>query len=37
MKIMYIFPLPDGESFGPAAAIDKQIKEGNQIILLDTY
>ncbi|WP_147372157.1 PIG-L deacetylase family protein [Mariniphaga sediminis] len=34
MEIMYIVPHPDDESFGPAGAIDKQIKEGNEVILL---
>src|SRR5690606_28984379 len=34
MKIMYIFPHPDDESFGPAGAIHQQIKEGNEVYLL---
>lgn len=34
MKILYIFPHPDDESFGPAHAIAKQIREGNEVYLL---
>jgi LmbE family N-acetylglucosaminyl deacetylase len=34
LKILYIFPHPDDESFGPAAAIHSQIKNGHQVYLL---
>ena len=33
-RILYIFPHPDDESFGPAAAIHSQIKKGNDVYLL---
>ncbi len=34
MKILYIFPHPDDESFGPAPAIAAQVREGHQVYLL---
>lgn len=34
MKILYIFPHPDDESFGPAPAISAQIREGHELYLL---
>lgn len=34
MKILYIFPHPSDEAFGPAAAIHKQIKAGHEVFLL---
>jgi LmbE family N-acetylglucosaminyl deacetylase len=32
--ILYVFPHPDDESFGPAAVIDKSIKAGHEVHLL---
>src|SRR5688500_7528198 len=34
MKILYIFPHPDDESFGPARAMYKQQREGHEVYLL---
>ena len=34
MKILYIFPHPDDESFGPAPAMSKQRREGHEVYLL---
>lgn len=34
MKILYVFPHPDDESFGPAAAISKQRRDGHEVHLL---
>ena len=34
MNIIYIFPHPDDESFGPAGAIHQQIKQGHDVFLL---
>lgn len=33
-RILYIFPHPDDESFGPAAAIARQRRQGHEIYLL---
>ena len=33
-RILYIFPHPDDESFGPAPAIARQIREGHEVHLL---
>lgn len=33
MKLLYIFPHPDDESFGPAAAMNSQLAEGHQVYL----
>lgn len=34
MKILYVFPHPDDESFGPVAAMHRQLKAGNEVHLL---
>lgn len=34
MRILYIFPHPDDESFGPGSAMSKQVREGNEVYLL---
>lgn len=34
LKILYIFPHPDDESFGPAAAMHQQLKQGHEVHLL---
>ncbi len=34
MKILYIYPHPDDESFGPAHVMHKQIREGHEVYLL---
>jgi LmbE family N-acetylglucosaminyl deacetylase len=34
MRILYIFPHPDDESFGPAPVIHKQVEDGHSVFLL---
>src|SRR6476661_7151913 len=34
MRILYIFPHPDDESFGPAPVIGQQIEYGQEVFLL---
>lgn len=34
MKILYIFPHPDDESFGPAQVMSKQRRDGHDVYLL---
>ncbi|MEO6695910.1 MAG: PIG-L family deacetylase [Ignavibacteria bacterium] len=34
MKVLYIFPHPDDESFGPAHAMSKQRRDGHEVYLL---
>lgn len=36
MKIMYVFPHPDDESFGPALGMSAQMRAGHEIYLLTT-
>ncbi|MBD0280220.1 MAG: PIG-L family deacetylase, partial [Flavisolibacter sp.] len=33
MRILYIFPHPDDESFGPAPVINQQIEDGHEVFL----
>lgn len=33
MKILYVFPHPDDESFVPAGAINPQLQDGNKVYL----
>ncbi|MCZ6603474.1 MAG: PIG-L family deacetylase, partial [Planctomycetota bacterium] len=34
MKLLYVFPHPDDESFGPALAISRQRRDGHEVCLL---
>lgn len=34
MRILYVFPHPDDESFGPARAISAQVRAGHEVLLL---
>ncbi|HEX7343805.1 MAG TPA: PIG-L family deacetylase, partial [bacterium] len=34
MRILYIYPHPDDESFGPARVISKQKRQGHEVYLL---
>lgn len=34
MKILYVYPHPDDESFGPASAMAKQRRQGHEVYLL---
>ena len=34
MRILYIYPHPDDESFGPAGVMAKQRREGHEVHLL---
>ncbi len=35
MKILYIYPHPDDESFGPAHVMHKQIRDGHEVLFVD--
>ena len=34
MRILYVFPHPDDESFGPALAMTSQLRAGHEVYLL---
>jgi LmbE family N-acetylglucosaminyl deacetylase len=34
MRLLYVFPHPDDESFGPAAVINQQLNQGHEVFLL---
>ena len=34
MRVLYIFPHPDDESFGPSRAIAAQRRQGHEVFLL---
>lgn len=34
MKVLYVFPHPDDESYGPAGAMSKQRRQGHEVYLL---
>ena len=34
MRVLYIFPHPDDESYGPAVAISRQRRQGHEVYLL---
>ena len=34
MRILYVFPHPDDESFGPAPVIKQQVEQGHEVFLL---
>ncbi len=34
MRILYVFPHPDDESFGPAPAMKQQLEQGDEVFLL---